>query len=588
MGYISSINFEKSIAINTEHNDRTLAPSYLIDTEKGAECNRTAESARALKNQIIAKAKENYTQNTGQKFQAKSYEWSAVCNIKPETTMQDLEKLAEHFEKKYGFQCYQIAIHRDEGHENEQGEIVPNLHAHLEFITLDRETGKQNFKMRDFTKQVMREIQSETAEILQMQRGQDKRLSGAKRIKPREYARQKEAEKEQTAPLKKKIKELKTENEVLNQELESEKLTKKQNLELIEQLRKDSKGKGFDKDYFKELNEAKKNLTFENQEQFNEWKTELIKRHTKKGIFGKKTDTEAVLTEQFEKIEQLNAIIQATEKSKEQEIEAEKERLKKENEKILADLQTQELERLNAEYEAKEKKLKADYAKSKENTESFYADKYKTEKAEFLATQRSKENALISKELTLESKERKLNEREQELNQDSFISKLNAKIQELTDKVAEKAKQISQYLLKITNLEKENNDLKTQLTEKDTKINELESDLKAERQKNDKLQALNTQNALNAKETPKTTKEFTHYKKENGKITLLTAEQALKEQKNYSVMDILTTDNYIMPINQASGMDKEIINIQLKASEVAKKMRKEKEPPKINRGGLGR
>lgn len=40
MGYISSINFEKSIAINTEHNDRTLAPSYLIDTEKGAQADR--------------------------------------------------------------------------------------------------------------------------------------------------------------------------------------------------------------------------------------------------------------------------------------------------------------------------------------------------------------------------------------------------------------------------------------------------------------------------------------------------------------------------------------------------------------------
>ena len=107
--------------------------------------------------------------------------------------MQDLEKLAEHFKTKYGFQCYQIAMHRDEGCENENGEIVPNLHAHLEFITLDRENGKQNFKWRDFTKEVMREIQTETAEILQMQRGQDKRLSGAKRIKPREYARQKEA-----------------------------------------------------------------------------------------------------------------------------------------------------------------------------------------------------------------------------------------------------------------------------------------------------------------------------------------------------------------------------------------------------------
>ena len=41
-------------------------------------------------------------------------------------------------------------------------------------------------------------------------------------------------------------------------------------------------------------------------------------------------------------------------------------------------------------------------------------------------------------------------------------------------------------------------------------------------------------------------------------------------------MDILTTDNYIMPINQASGMDKEMINIKLEASKVANKLFKPK------------
>ena len=40
----------------------------------------------------------------------------------------------------------------------------------------------------------MREIQTEVAEILQMERWQDKRISGAKRIEPRAYARLKEQE----------------------------------------------------------------------------------------------------------------------------------------------------------------------------------------------------------------------------------------------------------------------------------------------------------------------------------------------------------------------------------------------------------
>lgn len=155
MGYISSINFKKSIAINAEHNDRLQPPSYLIShNDNDCEFNRNSNEARKLKNQIIENAKEAYTAHTGQKFQAKSYEWSAVCNIKDSTTMQELEELTEHFSKKYGFQCYQIAIHRDEGHINEQGQKEINHHAHLEFITLDKETGRN--RQRELSPSVLR------------------------------------------------------------------------------------------------------------------------------------------------------------------------------------------------------------------------------------------------------------------------------------------------------------------------------------------------------------------------------------------------------------------------------------------------
>lgn len=196
MSQISSINFKKSFAINAEHNDRTLPPSYLIDNEKGAECDRNAEQARELKGQIIAQAKEAYINRTNQRFQAKSYEWSAVVNIKPDTTMQDLERLSKHFNDKYGFQCYQIAIHRDEGHTDEDGKKQINHHAHLEFVTLDKNTGIN--RQRELTPQKLRELQSEVAEILGMQRGIDKRISKAERIEPRKYAKQKETEKKTT------------------------------------------------------------------------------------------------------------------------------------------------------------------------------------------------------------------------------------------------------------------------------------------------------------------------------------------------------------------------------------------------------
>ena len=51
----------------------------------------------------------------------------------------------------------------------------------------------------------MREIQTEVAEILQMERGQDKRISGAKRIEPRVYAEMKEKERANQKALKKEL-----------------------------------------------------------------------------------------------------------------------------------------------------------------------------------------------------------------------------------------------------------------------------------------------------------------------------------------------------------------------------------------------
>ncbi|CCF81380.1 hypothetical protein [Helicobacter bizzozeronii] len=204
MGNLASINFKKSISIQVVHNDRTLPPTYLLDKSLGLgfECNRNAKEARALKAQMIDQAMQNYNRLYNQPFKAKSYEWSAVVNLKEDSTMQDLEKLAHHFKAQYGFQCYQIAIHRDEGHIDEYGITHINHHAHLEFITLDELTGKSLFRAELQRPKALRQMQTEVATILQMERGQDKRISKTKRIEPRAYAQQAEKAKEERKALK--------------------------------------------------------------------------------------------------------------------------------------------------------------------------------------------------------------------------------------------------------------------------------------------------------------------------------------------------------------------------------------------------
>ncbi|EMH05531.1 hypothetical protein [Helicobacter pylori] len=205
MGNLASGHFKPTNNIQEQHNDRTLSPSYLIPQEfRGQnEVNRHSKQAMILKNQIIENAHETYLITFKQKSQAKSYQWSLVVNTKETTTMSDLEKLAEHFEIKYGFQCYQIAIHRDEGYIDENNQPHINHHAHMEFITLNKENGKNMWGQINKVK--LRQIQTEIAQILGMERGTDKRVSGTKRIEPRKYAQMKEKERKKLEAKEKEI-----------------------------------------------------------------------------------------------------------------------------------------------------------------------------------------------------------------------------------------------------------------------------------------------------------------------------------------------------------------------------------------------
>ena len=269
--YTASIHFKKSkIKDNFQvfHNTE-LRPEYAIGGDLNY--NRTAKEAIALKDKIVTEAINTYKTRTNRAFHAKTYEWSAVCNIKDSTTMQDLEKLTEHFLKKYGFQCYQIAIHRDEGHINEQGEKVINHHAHLEFITLDKETGRN--RQRELSPSVLRQIQTEVAEILGMERGQEYFKNGVespKRIEPRKYAQMKEREKRERKELTQELSQEKTKNRELQaeltatkKELESAKsdiLKQKEAENYTKRFKKILANRGFEKPCFDEINALQRDI----------------------------------------------------------------------------------------------------------------------------------------------------------------------------------------------------------------------------------------------------------------------------------------------------------------------------------------
>lgn len=173
MAELSSINIEPSKINNTEHNTRFVSPTYLLKEKSlGVEYDLNHEEAEALYQSLLKEAVTNYTQRTGQQLQAKKLRWSAVVNIKDTTTMDDLKKLTQKLYQEYGWQCYQIAIHRDEGHKDpDTGETIYNLHAHLEFLMLNKK-GIYCFKKGEWGKGRMSKLQDIVAEQLQMKRGE--------------------------------------------------------------------------------------------------------------------------------------------------------------------------------------------------------------------------------------------------------------------------------------------------------------------------------------------------------------------------------------------------------------------------------
>ena len=115
----------------------------------------------------LAFCRENAKAKTGRKMQEKATPIrEAVVVINENTTMADMQRLAEAYKKRFGIETFQIAIHKDEGHHKAK-EWKPNLHAHLVFDWTDHETGK-SIKLN---RADMVELQTITAEVLGMERG---------------------------------------------------------------------------------------------------------------------------------------------------------------------------------------------------------------------------------------------------------------------------------------------------------------------------------------------------------------------------------------------------------------------------------
>ena len=120
-----------------------------------------------------------------------------VLLIRPDTTLADVRKFGEECQRRWGITPLQIFLHKDEGHwlngqpEAEDREsfkvgdrwFKPNYHAHIVFDWMNHETGKSR-KLND---EDMATMQTLASDILLMERGQAKTVTGKEHLERNDF-----------------------------------------------------------------------------------------------------------------------------------------------------------------------------------------------------------------------------------------------------------------------------------------------------------------------------------------------------------------------------------------------------------------
>lgn len=324
---ISSVNFQKTKPNSVAETTREFEAKYLLKKEYRQEnsywnCGKSDREIYNEQRAIYDEAKKG----RGKRPSYENCVWEAVVNFNAEHTLEDMKKVAEHIAEKFNIIPTRIAMHRDEGHLNSSGEVVYNYHAHLNFVTL--KDAQQNWTVSK-TKNKLSDLQTEVAEILGMERGKFK--SEAKRLDHKQYRVEAKAREQEAQKQEKLLQEL----QGVKNELEAEKVSKAEIKSEFEKLRQESKGKGYEKEFYQALSSEKKKAleNIKTKQELERVSQDFKDKHTTKSFFKQKTDYEAIAQKQseiiLEQAEQLETYKEAY-----KELEAENKGLKAYIEKI--------------------------------------------------------------------------------------------------------------------------------------------------------------------------------------------------------------------------------------------------------------
>lgn len=188
-GAKSSFNIDFTKSGSFWHNFRRgfLAKDIRPDLSFQNEYTCSFEEARKRAKQMKVDADIAYLRRRGQKpkYDPEKIYWSAEVNAREWHTIEDLKRAAAVIEKEMGYRLIYGCLHKDEGHLNDDGEWVMNCHFHLEFISLDENGISQHRKT--FSPSLMSKIQTKIANVLNMERGISKEITGRTHLPPKQY-----------------------------------------------------------------------------------------------------------------------------------------------------------------------------------------------------------------------------------------------------------------------------------------------------------------------------------------------------------------------------------------------------------------
>jgi len=205
----SSIHIENGNAGFLAHNDRSKETvNSIFKHNKNEVWNNKKDAFKIYRFELAARS-DAYTKRTKQKLQKKTTtHLSAIVNLNVNHNLDDVKKVASLLEHELDTKVFQIALHRDEGHINDEGEEIVNYHAHIEFLGLDQEGRSIRQKLK---RKTLMDLQSDTAMVLNMERGTNyvkEQMPRPKRLDTYEYKAHK---KEEAKTVKAKQNELKAE-----------------------------------------------------------------------------------------------------------------------------------------------------------------------------------------------------------------------------------------------------------------------------------------------------------------------------------------------------------------------------------------